>query len=390
MVRATSDYLDALKQVGAKFTKTTGQSISFIDRSGEWMYSPDVECFTSFCRCVITSEKGRQLCCECNNAFERTQGDSIDVSQCHMGVSMVSVPIRSESYDLILSYGQFLQEETKQAFYDSLEKNSMRLGIDCSELRRLASGLRVFNQVELEEHIELLKLFSNYVNATASEVQARDRYYREYQEKISIESRLDSLEANTLTRQINALFTADTISSMLEVAYRERASETASLLNSLLYLLLKGRRLEQAALGKKEIRELSEELVRFQRTLGQLQGSHSRPEMPSTEPACGMGKTVSSACAIIAARYAEPLTLDCLARELYLSPVYLSRIFKKETGKNFKEYLTEVRISKARELLKDESLTVNEVAELVGYRDPGYFGRAFKQKYGYTPRAKKS
>lgn len=390
MFKATSDYLDALKQVGAKFTKATGQSISFIDRSGEWKYSPDLDCFTSFCRCVITSEKGRRLCCECNNAFERLKGDAVDVSQCHMGVSVVSVPVRSENYDLILSYGQFLQEDTQQAFYDSLEENSMRLGIDPNTLRQLAGGLRVLNQVELEEHIELLKLFSNYVNATASEVQARDRYYQEYREKASIESRLDSLEANTLARQIHALFAVDTLSSILEVAYRERAGETAELLSSLLYLLLQAGRLEQAALGRKEIQELSEELTRFQQALSLVRGVRSGPEPEPPQNLCGMGKAVSSACAIIGARYAETLTLDLLAKELYLSPVYLSRIFKKETGKNFKEYLTEVRISKARELLKDESLTVNEVAQMVGYNDPGYFSKAYKQKYGYTPRAKKS
>ena len=59
--------------------------------------------------------------------------------------------------------------------------------------------------------------------------------------------------------------------------------------------------------------------------------------------------------------------------------------FKKETGQNFMDYLTELRISKAKELLCGEELSVQDVAEQVGYRDLKYFSRLFKKLTGVSP-----
>lgn len=64
---------------------------------------------------------------------------------------------------------------------------------------------------------------------------------------------------------------------------------------------------------------------------------------------------------------------------------YFSTLFKKETGQNFMDYLTELRISKAKELLCGEELSVQDVAEQVGYRDLKYFSRLFKKLTGVSP-----
>lgn len=79
------------------------------------------------------------------------------------------------------------------------------------------------------------------------------------------------------------------------------------------------------------------------------------------------------------------------ARELSVNPSYLSHIFKKETGKSFIEFLTDVRLDKAMELLKDVphgtsvSLKIVDVSQSVGYADPYYFSRCFKKKFGVVP-----
>ena len=95
---------------------------------------------------------------------------------------------------------------------------------------------------------------------------------------------------------------------------------------------------------------------------------------------------ILKACAIIRARYAEPVSLEMVAKELYITPMYLSRIFKKGTGKNFREYLIEVRMSKAQKLLKTGELTVHEIASMVGYDDSSYFSRSYKRQFGCTPK----
>jgi two-component system response regulator YesN len=80
----------------------------------------------------------------------------------------------------------------------------------------------------------------------------------------------------------------------------------------------------------------------------------------------------------ITLHYAEDISLKSLAQKFYISPEYLSRLFKKETGENFIEFLTKTRINKAKELLiKNRDIKVYEVAEMVGYNDPKYFSRLF-------------
>ncbi len=87
----------------------------------------------------------------------------------------------------------------------------------------------------------------------------------------------------------------------------------------------------------------------------------------------------------ICENYTMSITLNELAEHTYVSTYYLSRMFKKELGKNFVEYLNEVRIDKAKELLKDNKYKTYEVAELVGIQDPHYFSKIFKKYVNMTP-----
>lgn len=87
---------------------------------------------------------------------------------------------------------------------------------------------------------------------------------------------------------------------------------------------------------------------------------------------------------IVARRYMEPISLNEVAAEVDLNPVYLSVLFKKETGTNFKDYVTGVRIETAKSLLREgESLLT--VAEKVGYKDAKYFSKLFTRIVGVNP-----
>lgn len=83
--------------------------------------------------------------------------------------------------------------------------------------------------------------------------------------------------------------------------------------------------------------------------------------------------------------YQKDLSLDALSKELDISPYYFSKLFKEETGSNFVEYLTNLRMSRAKELLKEESRSMKEICMEVGYSDPNYFSRIFKKNVGLTP-----
>jgi two-component system response regulator YesN len=79
------------------------------------------------------------------------------------------------------------------------------------------------------------------------------------------------------------------------------------------------------------------------------------------------------------------LCLEDAAEELQISPGYLSRLMKRETGFSFVEYLNRIRVKKATLLMSDPSAKAFEVAERVGYRSQHYFSRAFKKVTGNSP-----
>ncbi len=83
--------------------------------------------------------------------------------------------------------------------------------------------------------------------------------------------------------------------------------------------------------------------------------------------------------------YNEQVTLNEIAEYSYVSTYYISRMFKRELGKNFIDCLNEIRIEKAKELLKDIKYKTYEVAESVGIPDAHYFSRLFKKYVGVTP-----
>lgn len=86
----------------------------------------------------------------------------------------------------------------------------------------------------------------------------------------------------------------------------------------------------------------------------------------------------------IHAHYAEELDLETLARNVYVSPYYISHLFRSEMGTTFSDYLTKIRLDNAKRLLM-EGLSVEKTAELVGYADGNYFIKIFKKFTGVTP-----
>ena len=81
----------------------------------------------------------------------------------------------------------------------------------------------------------------------------------------------------------------------------------------------------------------------------------------------------------------EDLSLNTVAAEVNVSPNHLSAIFSQKTGHTFIRYLTDVRMNRAKELLKCTTMRSSEISEKVGYKDPHYFSHLFKKNQGCTP-----
>ncbi len=83
--------------------------------------------------------------------------------------------------------------------------------------------------------------------------------------------------------------------------------------------------------------------------------------------------------------YAENLELAQIAKQFNYNYNYLSTYFNRKMQSSFSEYLNQIRIEKACEILKSTSYTIAQVSEMVGYSDPSYFSRIFKNQMGKTP-----
>lgn len=96
-------------------------------------------------------------------------------------------------------------------------------------------------------------------------------------------------------------------------------------------------------------------------------------------------KLVYQVRTVIDQNFHQPITINSLSDQVYLSPNYLRSIFKEKMGITIHDYLTKIRLDKAREFLADDSLKVQDIAQKVGYESTSYFISLFLKSQGVTP-----
>lgn len=96
-------------------------------------------------------------------------------------------------------------------------------------------------------------------------------------------------------------------------------------------------------------------------------------------------KVISTVVDLVKANYMKDVSVEWIAEKVYLSPNYLSYLFKKETGQSLCKYITGVRLSNAEKLLRDTNMKIINISEMLGYANVSYFCRMFKSFYGLSP-----
>ena len=96
-------------------------------------------------------------------------------------------------------------------------------------------------------------------------------------------------------------------------------------------------------------------------------------------------KPVRQAIKFVEGNYEKKINLEIVSKEVNLSPVYFSHIFKKETDLNFTEYVNGYKMKVAKDILKKSDMNINEVAYALGYSDQRYFSKLFRKIVGVNP-----
>lgn len=124
-------------------------------------------------------------------------------------------------------------------------------------------------------------------------------------------------------------------------------------------------------------------LVKIRRSVLELVEQYKK----AWESSCGrvFRKEVAEAKSFVRAHMKEELSVADIAAMVNMSSSYFSHVFKKEEGVSFVEYVYRVRMERARELLENSDLKVNEIADEVGIFNPNYFSTQFKKSVGQSP-----
>ncbi|WP_169306731.1 response regulator transcription factor [Cohnella pontilimi] len=131
-----------------------------------------------------------------------------------------------------------------------------------------------------------------------------------------------------------------------------------------------------------EVEEIEASLLKAKRRHEESFERTAPAAEPAEEPSSYL---IKKALQLLSDRYHEDLHLSDLAAELFITPNYLSRLFRQETGKSFVELLMEIRLEKARAMLTQDMVKIYEVGLAVGYPNPRYFSEWFQKNTGMSP-----
>lgn len=115
-----------------------------------------------------------------------------------------------------------------------------------------------------------------------------------------------------------------------------------------------------------------------------LKKNNVEPKEESSEENSAGCFIVKNALAYMEENYAQKLTLGLVAEKTYVSQWHLSKLLNKHEGRNFSEILNQIRVEHAKELLKELSLRIVDISEMVGFTDVAHFSRVFKKLEGLS------
>lgn len=408
-----------LEKLLCSFSKSTGLKAVLIDTEGNTLVSTDHEIKDCrFCQMIRSDKLGVK---KCKRSYARAGREAAKygepyIFRCHAGLIAWAAPILLDDYVGSIICGQVLMWEPEDYFLEEIEEMVKGLDVDFGAVKWSAAQLDVMSSDKVQAAADLLFVVANQIMKNgmtvleqrrqitaqqarlAEEIQARKRVEvamrtiesralriysldREYElkakvrngEKQAAQQVLDNLLVDIIEKHFGHIDTVKTRIVELLVIVSRAAVDGGADLDDILRL---NARFYQELLEKKD----PDEICLW--TKDMLEIFVSRVEESKNQRNL---QAIQKAAEYIRLNYRHKLTIDDIAQAVYLSPCYLSRIFKQSLGCTLMEYLTRIRVEKAKKMLRNPKYNVMQVAEESGFEDPGYFTRVFKKIEGVTP-----
>lgn len=408
-----------LEKMLCSFSKSTGLKAILVDTQGNTLISTDHEMKDcSFCRLIRSDSSGAK---KCQHSYRRACTEAAKygepyIFRCHAGLIMWAAPISLDDHVGAIICGQVLMWEPEDYFLDEIEEMVKGLDVDVTAVKWAAAQLEIMSSDKVQAAADLLFIVANQIRKSgftvleqrrqitaqqarlAEEIQARKRaeiamhtiesrafsiYSLDKEcelktrvrngEKQAAQQLLENLLVDIIEMNFNHIDIIKTRIVELMVIISRSAVDGGANLNAILELntvfyqeLLKIKNRDEICLWTRNMLETF---------MNQVEDNKDQKNV----------QAIQKAAEYIRENYRNKLTIDDIAQVVYLSPCYVSRIFKQGLGCTLMEYLTQVRVEKAKTMLKNPKYNVMQVAEESGFEDPGYFTRVFKKIEGITP-----
>lgn len=418
---------DTIRWLLDSYYRATGIKAIFIDRTGKIVVSSISDVFLcNICKIIQSREEGEKRCLETfhNSALKSIEYGFPYIYQCYAGIIEWSAPFLFEG-ELLGSFvsGGVLMRKPDSSFLKEIQKVDKTFQIEDSRLKEVLEKVKIVSEKKVKAAADILYIMANYLAKTELiDIRLRQERYIQ-QAKISEEiqdikrKELEWLEKDEKDENsfisVSSLYPLETERELLKrvrLGDKEGAKEVLNeILGKILFKnagqieLIRARLLELAVVLSRAAVEGKAELEMI---LGlNLEHIQEAGNLKTIEELCiwivkvldrftesvyenrniKNIEIIRKSREFIRTNYKKKIKLIDISKAIYLSPYYLSHIFKQETGSTLLEYLTKVRIEEAKRLLENTSWNTTRISFKVGYSDQSYFCKVFKKLEGLTP-----
>jgi two-component system, response regulator YesN len=421
-----SNVRDILKWLLDSYYRATGLRVFFIDRKGKIVLPlTSNRYFCKFCKLIQGTSEGKRRCWETfhNSALKSVEYGFPYIYQCHAGMIEWSAPFLFEG-ELLGSFvsGGVLLRKPDSSFLKEIKTIDKTLEIEGSHLEEALKKVKIVSEEKVKAAADILYIMANYLAKTQL-IDNRLRQER-YIQQARISEEIQSIKRKELALlekeeknensfiSICSLYPLETERELLRrvrLGDKEGAKEVLNeILGKILFKnagqmeLIRARILELAVVLSRAAVEAKAELemilglnFEYIQEVGKLQSIEELciwivKVLDRFTESVYENRNIKNVDIIIKARefiranYKKKIKLIDISKAIYLSPFYLSHIFKQETGTTLLEYLTKVRIEEAKRLLENTSWNTTRISFAAGYSDQSYFCKVFKKIEGIS------